>query len=344
MALNITFTQTDTPPPGPGLSTFDIRPANFPVVVEATDVDGTATIELLWRPLSDTTATLTSTSPTTWEITPEPDWLGGSYRIRVSDDSDSVTRTFSVRVGREQADEAQGLQTTLVIPSPMEVADGEATLANSGATEIYRSETNTVIPDSPYSAGSPWGWWRYIRDLIAWVVRPQGLNDVGISEGIPLPNISRGNCVGLPGYDTDVSFPLVGTAMCVTQQFGPSTDPCLRQYGPGVPSSLITFNHVGPCAGWSVQPGGGPPNEVFAALSGVCIMRVVHDSPAETPTAGERIQVDDNSTTGYTVDGGPGGNTIAHVLETIEGTPGAGNVFVIKALIHNDPMIPSGGP
>ncbi len=343
MALDITFTQTDTPPPGPGLSTFDIRPANFPVIVQATDVVGTATVELLWRPLSDTTATLTPTAPNTWAITPEPDWLGGTYRIRVTDDELTVTRTFSVRVGREQADEAEGLQTTLVIPSPMEVADGETTLADAGPTQVYRSETNTAIPGSAYSGGSPWGWWRYIRDLITWVVRPQGLNDVGISEGVGLPNTSRANCAALPGYSTDSSFPEVGSAMCVTGQPGTTNEPAFRQWETGVSVSLLERNHVGPCAGWAVQPGGSTPTEVFAAFSGVCLMRIEMDQPAETPVPGDRVYIDNNSSTGYMGDSG-NGNSIALVLETIDGTPGAGNVFVVKALLHIDPAVPSGGP
>lgn len=197
--VNISQVGEDVPPAGVTANWFR---AGAVVTIEATDVDGTADAVLLWRPEQDTTATLTPAGPNTWTITPDPDIMpwGGSYRIRIEDDSDVVYRTFSIAYDRVLAADSSNTIDGLQIPSPMETGDNEASLGNLGANVVRRSESNARISVWPrgddylYETGSPWGWWRYLRDITRWLFQAPRYNDVGATE------ISLGR-VGVRGND-----------------------------------------------------------------------------------------------------------------------------------------------
>jgi hypothetical protein len=210
MPLDINFSQVGEAVPDPGVSANYFR-ANALVTITATDVDGTATCELLWKPENDFNGVLNQVNPTTWEITPDDSIMpwGGSYRFRITDDSDTVYRTFSIPVSRPMVPGGANTVDGLQIPSPMETGDNEASLGNLGPPVVRRSESNAKLNRWPrqtggyYQTGSPWGWWRYLRDLIRWVNAPLRMDMVGnggVSVGGPGIegndyNINRGNAV-----------------------------------------------------------------------------------------------------------------------------------------------------
>lgn len=129
------------------------------VTVTNTTGGSTTTVRLLWVPPEDLTAraTLLQSGPTTWTFSPQAG-TNGSYRIEMIADLGLPTESRQIRIFGVR--NAGGL----LVPAANELANPNATLENNGSALIADSENNE--PFGVFTAGSAWGWWKAVSDII----------------------------------------------------------------------------------------------------------------------------------------------------------------------------------
>lgn len=149
--------------------------------VTLTSVGGGSThrFQLLWVPPDDLTAipTLAPASPTSYEFDPQAGtW--GTYRVELIVDEGLPTEDRQIRIFGVR------LPNGILIPAANETASPAASRVNAGADQIAQSENNE--PFAPFLAGSPWGWWPWVRDVSAGIGSGGG-GGAGIRFRIPAP-------------------------------------------------------------------------------------------------------------------------------------------------------------